>query len=178
MFAKFATASLPDGTAIELRPIRPSDEAVLEDIASHMSAEDLRRRFFMPMKTLTHQLVSQLSHIDRDHAMALIARTGDGATGLGAARFVAASDDGRGEFAIGVRSDWQGRGLGRLLMEHLIAAARARGLAELYGDVLRDNEPMIRLARTLGFASVAHPADAALIRLIKPLEKDAQAASS
>jgi acetyltransferase len=171
------TAALRDGTAIELRSIRPDDQSLIEDIASHMNAEDLRRRFFMPVRTLPHQLAAQLSRIDHDLGMAVVARTGDGATGLGAARFVAETNDGRAEFALGVRSDWHGRGLGRLLLERLIAGARRRGIAELYGDVLRDNEPMLRLARGLGFAVTAHPADAALLRVIKPLERDAQAAS-
>jgi acetyltransferase len=171
------TAALRDGTAIELRPIRPDDQPLIEDIASHMNTEDLRRRFFMPVQELSHQLAAQLSQIDHDRAMAVVARTGDGATGLGAARFVAEADDGRAEFALGVRSDWHGRGLGRLLMERLIAGARQRGLAELYGDVLRENEPMIRLARGLGFAVAPHPSDATLLRVVKPLERNAQAAS-
>ena len=177
MSEEFATtAALRDGTAIKLRPIRPDDESLLEDIASHMDAEDLRRRFFMPVRTLSHQLASQLSHIDKDRGMAVVAHTGSG-TGLGAARFVADANDSSAEFALGVRSDWHGLGLGRLLMERLIAAARTRGIAELYGDVLRDNEPMLRLARALGFAVAAHPSDAALIRVVKPLEEDDQAAT-
>src|ERR1700685_815714 len=103
MLGAFAMlASLRDGTVVELRPIRPEDEELLQDIARHMDPEDLRRRFFMPLTVLTHQLAAQLSHIDYDRGMALVARTADGATGLGAARFVAEADSPRAEFAIGV----------------------------------------------------------------------------
>jgi acetyltransferase len=162
-------ARLGDGTPIELRPIRPEDEALLQDIASHMTAEDLRRRFFAPVRVLSHDVAEQLSHIDYDHAMALVARTADGETGLGAARFVAEPDNSRAEFALGVRSDWQGRGLGRLLLGRIADLAAARGVGELYGDVLRENDRMIGLARSLGFSLTAHPSDATLLRVVKPL---------
>ncbi len=167
IFARIAR--LADGTVVELRPIRPEDEPLLQDIASHMTAEDLRRRFFVPVRGLSHDLAEQLAHIDYDHGMALVARTADGATGLGAARFVAEPGDAGAEFALGVRSDWQGRGLGRLLLERLVEIAAARGVGELYGLVLRDNERMTGLARAMGFAVATHPADAALVRVAKPL---------
>jgi acetyltransferase len=163
------TARLPDGTEVELRPIRPEDETLLQDIARHMTAEDLRRRFFASMPMLPHNLAAQLSHIDYDRAMALVARTADGMTGLGAARFIAEPGNARAEFALGVRSDWHGRGLGRLLLGRIVDIAAARGVGELYGDVLHDNEPMIGLARAMGFSLETHPNDAALLRVVRSL---------
>ncbi len=76
-------AALPDGTKLALRPIRPEDEPLLQDIARHMNAEDLRLRFFTPVKSLTHQLASRLTQIDYDREMAIIALGGDGRTALG-----------------------------------------------------------------------------------------------
>jgi acetyltransferase len=159
---------LKDGTRLLLRPVRPEDEPVLQDLARHMNPDDLRLRFFTPMKTLSHTLAARLSQIDYDREMALLARLADG-TALGIARFSADPNNQRCEFAVALRSDWKGRGLGYLLMTRLINVAKARGIAEMVGDVLHENEPMLKLAKTLGFALTRHPDDAELIRVVKAL---------
>jgi len=162
-------AALPDGTRLLLRPIEPEDEPLLADIVQHMRPEDVRRRFFTPLRALSHDLGERLSHVDYAHDMALMALTADGRTALAGARFVAEPGAQRAEFALGVRSDWQRRGLGRLLIGQLVDIARERGIGELYGDVLHENEPMLRLCRDLGFALELHPEDATLVRVRKPL---------
>ena len=73
------------------------------------------------------------------------------------------------EYAVAVRSDWKGRGVGYVLMARLIEIARQYGIGELVGEVLRENEPMLAMCRELGFAIRADPNDAALIRVRKPL---------
>jgi acetyltransferase len=108
---------LRDGTEVHLRPLRAEDEPLLEDLAAHMTPADLRLRFFASMRGLSHALAWKLSHIDYDRAMALVALK-DGAA-LGVARFHAEPDRSRAEYAIAVRSDWKGRGLGYLLMTRL-----------------------------------------------------------
>jgi acetyltransferase len=90
--------TLRDGTAIELRPIRPEDEPLLHDLVAHMSAEDLRLRFFMPIRSLSHRLAARLTQIDYDREMALVALHGN--TALGIARFFADPDRERAEYAI------------------------------------------------------------------------------
>jgi acetyltransferase len=84
-------------------------------------------------------------------------------------RFAADPDNRRAEFAVSIRSDWKGRGLGYLLMTRIIEIARRRGVGEIFGEVLRENEPMLRLARDLGFSVATHPQEAHLLRLTKPL---------
>jgi len=160
-------AALADGTALALRPIRPEDEPLLQDIARNMRPEDLRLRFFTPVKTLTHQLAARLTQIDYDREMAIIALAGGKA--LGVARFAADPDNRRAEYAIGVRSDWQRRGLGRLLMERIMAIAAARKIPEIFGDVLRENQPMLDLDRRLGFSVESHPDDPEVLRVRKKL---------
>jgi acetyltransferase len=164
-----STATLRDGTVIRLRPVRPEDEPLLQDLARHMNADDLRLRFFTPVTTLSHQLLARLSQIDYDRAMALIARPAVEGTALGIVRFAADPDNRRGEFAVSVRSDWKGRGLGYLLMTRIIEVARQRGLGEIFGEVLRENDAMLRVARALGFSVTTHPQEAHLLRLTKPL---------
>ncbi|HUC65649.1 MAG TPA: bifunctional acetate--CoA ligase family protein/GNAT family N-acetyltransferase [Stellaceae bacterium] len=162
------TAAL-DGTALLLRPLRPEDERALQDLAQHMKPEDLRLRFFTPMKGLSHALAARLSQIDYDREMAVMARRIDDGAVLGVARFSADPDNRRAEFAVALRSDWKGRGLGSLLMTRVIDIARSRGIGEIIGDVLHENEPMLRLAKSLGFQLTSHPEDPELVRVVKPL---------
>lgn len=156
-----------DGTPIQLRPVRPDDEPLLQDLFSHMSREDLRMRFFAPMRQLSHTLAAHLSQIDYDREMALLAQHGE--TTLGVARYFADPDRIRAEYAVAVRSDWKGRGVGYLLMTRLIEVARQSGIGELFGDVLAENEPMLEMCRALGFAITGDPNDATLVVVRKPL---------
>jgi acetyltransferase len=160
-------APLRDGTVLRMRPIRPEDEPLLLDLAAHMSPEDLRLRFFTPVHGLTHAVAARLSQLDYDREMALLAEH-DGAA-VGVAHFFADPDNRRAEYAIAVRSDWKGRGVGYLLMQSLIAIARDRGIEELFGEVLRENQPMLRMCRELGFTTAPDPRDAAITLVGKTL---------
>ncbi|HWB49499.1 MAG TPA: bifunctional acetate--CoA ligase family protein/GNAT family N-acetyltransferase [Stellaceae bacterium] len=158
-----------DGTPIALRPVRPEDEPLLQDLFAHMSAEDKRLRFFAAMRELGHALAARLSQIDYDREMALIALH-DGVP-LGVARYAADPDRLRAEYAVAVRSDWKGCGVGHLLMTRLIDVARAAGIGELSGEVLRENKPMLDMCRALGFTVAENPTDAGRISVRKPLRE-------
>jgi len=166
-----ATERLRDGAVVRLRPIRPEDEPLLQDLASHMSPQDLRLRFFSAMKGLTHQLAARLTQIDYDREMALIALAADADQVLGVSRFAADPDNRQAEYAVEVRSDWKGRGLGYLLMRRLIDVARQRRIGELVGEVLRENTAMLQMCRALGFTIRADAKDPSLVRVTKPLQK-------
>ena len=101
--------------------------------------------------------------------MALIARLAASGTALGVARFSADPNNQRCEFAVALRSDWKGRGLGHRLMTRLIDVAKARGIGEIVGDVLHENEAMLALAKRLGFRLMRHPEDPELVRVVKAL---------
>jgi acetyltransferase len=83
--------------------------------------------------------------------------------------FFAEPEKRRAEYAIAVRSDWKGRGLGYLLMTRLIDIARQRGVRELVGEVLRENEPMLSMCRELGFAVTNEPGDPVIVMVSKTL---------
>ena len=102
--------------------------------------------------------------------MALVALK-DGAA-LGVARFHAEPDRSRAEYAIAVRSDWKGRGLGYLLMTRLIAVAREWGIGELVGQVLSENHRMLVMCRELGFSIASDPNDATIIQVRKVLSAE------
>ncbi|MET4222119.1 GNAT superfamily N-acetyltransferase [Bradyrhizobium sp. LB14.3] len=115
----------------------------------HVTPHDLRLRFFAPMKEFTHEFIARLSQLDYARAMAFIAF--DEATGemVGVVRLH--SDSICGEYAILLRSDLKGRGLGWALMELIIDYARAEGLKAISGDVLKETTVMVEMCRQLGF---------------------------
>src|SRR5579872_1277692 len=125
-------AELQDGSRVHLRPIRPEDEPGIVDLAQHQSADDLRMRFFTSMRGISHELAARLTQIDYDREVALVAEPLERGTILGVARFAADPDNIRAEYAVAVRTDMKGRGLGYLLMSRLLEIARARGLSEIF----------------------------------------------
>jgi GNAT superfamily N-acetyltransferase len=154
-----------DGTPITFRPVRPEDEPRLHDLFAHMSPADIRLRFFPPIRELSHSFAARLSQIDYDREMALLAKHG-GLT-LGIAGYFADPDRLRAEYAIAVRSDWKGRGVGCVLMTRLIDAARQVGIGEIIGNVLHENWPMLDVPGTrlhrYGAPARRHFADGAKI---------------
>ncbi|MGF6964157.1 acetyltransferase [Paraburkholderia sp. WC7.3g] len=142
------------GMRVTVRPIRPEDENAHRDFAQAMTPEDLRLRFFGAVGAFDHSQLARMTQIDYDREMALIATVDneDGvAQTLGVVRAVADPDNETAEFAVAVRSDQKGRRLGQLLMQRIIAYARARDTHWLVGEALRENTAMIALARASGF---------------------------
>src|SRR5262249_22168902 len=131
-----------DGRRVLLRPIRPEDEPQHRELIGRSTPDDLRYRFFLPRREFDHAELASFTQIDYDRDMAFIA-TAPGADGapetLGVARAVADPDNTAAEFAVLVRSDLKGRGLGRALLEKLIRYCASRGTRELIGDVLAGN---------------------------------------
>ena len=161
---------LRDGTTVRIRLVRPEDEPRLHDLAAHMSDEDLRLRFLAPVKGLSSAVAARLSQLDYDRDLGLLAeRRG---LALAMAHLFTDPERMRAEYAIAVRSDWKGRGLGCLLMMRLIDLARQRGIGELVGEVLRENVPMLRMCRKLGFEVSPEPADFSIFVATKRLAEN------
>jgi acetyltransferase len=129
--------------------------------------EDIRLRFFAPMKEVSHTFVARLTQIDYDREMALVATemNGDGSPILGVARIVADPDSETAEYAVMVRSDLKGQGLGYQLMTEILAYARTRGIKRVFGDVLRENRTMLIMAEELGFKIVPDVHDPQVVRV-------------
>jgi acetyltransferase len=165
-----------DGRRFLLRPIRPEDEPALVAGFKLLSRETVRRRFFAPLKELSHAMAARLTQIDYDREMAFILAD-PGAAGqatiYAVARFSADPDIEKAEFAITVRDDMAGRGLGRLLMRRIIDYARRRGIGEVFGDVLADNATMLDFARDLGFRAVDTGDRRDSVRVVLTLQSEA-----
>ena len=140
-----------DGWRLFVRPIRPEDEPVIHEFLRHVTSHDLRLRFFAAIKEFSHEFVARLTQLDYARAMAFVAF--DEATGemVGAVRIHSDSIYRSGEYAILLRSDLKGRGLGWALMQLIIEYARSEGLKVISGDVLAENTTMLDLCRDLGF---------------------------
>jgi acetyltransferase len=156
------TVSLAGIGDVRLRPIRPEDERLYQAFLARVTTGDLRLRLMAPVRELSHQFVARLTQIDYAREMAFVALSSGDDELIGVVRLHADPDYQRAEFAVLVRSDLKGRGLGWQLMQHLIAYARAEGLAILFGNVLAENSTMLRMCRELGFSIARDPDDATL----------------
>ncbi|MBS0445173.1 MAG: acetate--CoA ligase family protein [Proteobacteria bacterium] len=156
------------GSVIEIRPIRPEDQAQHAAFIRRISAEDMRTRFFFGgRRELPPAEMARLVQIDYAREMAFIAtRTdADGACEtLGAARAISDPDNVEAEFALLVRSDLKRLGLGRLLLGRIIDYLRSQGTRRVCGDVLLENLAMRALVEALGFSIHRHPDDPGLVR--------------
>jgi acetyltransferase len=164
-----STHTLPDGQSIDLRPIRPEDEAKLLEGAAQVDPQDLRMRFFHMTSGLTREMAARLTQIDYARELALVAIAHETREGLGIVRITADPDNAKAEFAIIVRTNWKRHGLGQLLMRRIIEIAGARGIKMIEGSILRDNTAMIDLCTHLGFAVANLPDDPAIVRATLPI---------
>jgi acetyltransferase len=154
---------LPDGSAIFIRPIRPEDEPLYGPFVARITAEDVRMRFFGPVKTFDHAFLARFTHVDYERAIAFIALDERAGEMLGVARLHAHVDrPAVGEYAIIVRSDLKGRGLGWQLMQTIIEFARAKGFRAIDGQVLHENKGMLDMCAALGFTVEINAADPAV----------------
>jgi acetyltransferase len=144
---------------VSIRPIRPEDEALYGDFFAKVTLDDQRLRFFTAAPNRSHRFLARLTQIDYAREMAFVAISEDEQL-LGVVRMIADPDYTQAEYAVLVRSDLKGCGVGWQLMSHLIAYAKSEGLQQLYGSVLADNATMLAMCRELGFSAETDPDDA------------------
>ncbi|OYU46080.1 MAG: GNAT family N-acetyltransferase [Burkholderiales bacterium PBB4] len=154
---------LRGGGEYTLRPIRPDDADMLQDLVQHLSPESRYFRFVSSITELPPTMLARFTLIDYDREMALVAvvkqRTPgpDGAMVeteriVGVSRYITNPDQASCEFALLVADDFNGKGLGSRLMLSIMEVARERGLTEMDGLVLANNPAMLKLVRSLGFS--------------------------
>lgn len=157
-----AELELPKIGRFLVRPIRPGDEPIYHRFFERVTAEDARMRFFTARPDRSHKFIARLTQIDYAREMAFVALSEPEGELLGVSRLTADPDYVRAEYAVLVRSDLKGRGLGWALMQHLIAYAREEGLQQLFGEVLATNTTMLSMCRELGFRVEPVPDDPTL----------------
>jgi acetyltransferase len=148
-----------NGKAYLMRPIKPEDASAIQETIASSDPEDVRMRFFSTLQRLPDVLAKRLTQIDydREMAFAVIDETGERAEGIGVVRLALDPDRTRGEYAIMVRSDRIGTGLGHRMMQEIIAYARGIGAKQICGDVLAENNRMLDMCTKLGFERTGSP---------------------
>ncbi|MEJ2175923.1 MAG: GNAT family N-acetyltransferase [bacterium] len=150
-----------------IRPLQPADAAIERSFVSGLSERTRYNRLLGGAMKITDAYIRRLIEVDgvREVALAAVTMLDRAELIIGVARYAVESEDGACEFALVIADAWQGRGIGRRMLEKLITVARARGLGGIYGDVLSTNRPMLELARRQGFAVARNPDDATLTRV-------------
>lgn len=144
---------LSDGTDVILRPIRPEDEPLENEMLSTLSEDSLRYRFFQVIKNITHEMLTRFCNIDYDREMAFVAEVKEDHKRriIGIGRLIIESDFKNAEFAVLVHDDYQGKGLGYKLVDMIIGIAQEKKVLNIYGEVLTDNKRMLSVCEKLGF---------------------------
>jgi acetyltransferase len=145
------TEELADGTQVQMRPIRPEDEVLARAFFDKVADHDLQLRFFAPIKNLNHPFIARLTQLDYGRSMAFIALDQQVGEMLGMVHLHVDANYEVGEFAILVRSDLKGRGLGWKLMQLMLDYCREEKLRRVTGQVLRGNRTMLNMCSELGF---------------------------
>ena len=152
-------ARLPSGERVLLRPIRPEDEPAHQEFFERLSPNDIYFRFFGLVRRFPHSQMARFTQIDYDREMALIAQIEEAGKPrtVGVVRTVSDPDKTCAEFAVIVRSDLKGHGLGHVLMDKIICYCRDQGIQTLTGQVFTKNAAMLQLAHSMGFTQRDHP---------------------
>lgn len=153
--------SLQDGTRVLIRPLQPDDQDREQDFIRGLSGESRRYRFLCDIAEASPAMLRQLMDVDYVHRMAFVALAHENGKlrEVGVSRYSATDDASRCECAVTVTDHWRHRGLGVLLMRHLIKVARSNGFRQMFSIDAADNEPMRELARYLGFRRNLDPDD-------------------
>lgn len=159
------------GERVLLRPLKVADGALYPDFLSDVTTDDLRLRFFAPMRELSPEMIDKLIHYDPANAMAFIAIDETSGRMLGVVRLHDDNSGKNGEFAILVRSQLKGHGLGWMLMKHMIAYAKEKGLENVRGQVLAENSTMLTMCAELGFHAADDPDERGVKLATLPLDE-------
>src|SRR5438105_1313676 len=193
--ARTSQVTLRDGSRVILRPAVPGDRKLLVEAFGRLSPESRYRRFFAPLQALPDQLLDYLTSIDYvDHfAWAALADgpgtvlggsrrhclgdtphpPGGGPIGVGVSRYVRLADPEAAEMAVTVVDDWQGKGLGRILLDALVLEALENGITRFEGDVLVENRPMQEMLRRTGARFRPEGAGVLRFSIDLPVHRDA-----
>ncbi len=154
--------SLRDGTRVLIRPLQPEDREREKAFINRLSSEALRHRFLGSFREVSATLLDQLMLVDFRHQAAFVALAHDNGKlrEVGISRYCSTDDDEHCECAVTVAGDWTQRGLGVVLMRHLIDLARRNGYKQMFSLDAADNEAMRDLASYLGFQRKQDPLDA------------------
>ncbi|NPV13668.1 GNAT family N-acetyltransferase [candidate division WOR-3 bacterium] len=144
---------LPNGETILIRPIKPTDEPAMRELFYSFSRDTVFYRYFSYIKAMPHEKLTRFVNIDYEKEMALVAvlrRNGEEQI-VGSTRYYVDPSTGLAEFAIEIQDEFQNKGIGTALFNHLIRIARIKGVKGFVGYVLDSNTRAYRLVTKTGF---------------------------
>jgi RimJ/RimL family protein N-acetyltransferase len=161
---------LRDGSEVEIRALRREDEIAMLAAIERTSAQSLQRRFFVMKRHFSEKERDFFMNVDFKNHVAIVAVAKEAGREViaGGGRYIVV-EPGQAEMAFAVVDSWQGRGIGSILMRHLVKFAKDAGLQELTADVLPENAPMIRIFGKFGFTHAAHQ-DPHVLHLVLKLD--------
>ena len=168
-FTYTAREHLSDGNEVEIRALQPDDETDMLAAVDRTSEQSLQRRFFAMKRYFSEKERDFFMDIDFKNHVALVALAPENGRPVivGGGRYVV-FEPGRAEMAFVVIDAWQGRGIGSMLMRHLVKIAGNSGLQELTAEVLRENAAMLKVFGKFGFRQ-APQRDARTVHLVLKL---------
>jgi acetyltransferase len=145
--------TLKDGSAVFLRPVKPSDGPLILDLFQKLSPQTIYFRFLTHLDRLKPEFLKQLVEIDyKTHfALAAVTKDEDREVIVGTCRYIATGNTDHAELTAILRDDWQRKGLGRIMATRVVAIARSKGIASIEISFDSRNEGMKRLFASLGY---------------------------
>jgi len=165
---------LPGGQRVTVRFVAPRDAEALQGYFRSLSIGSRYNRLFGAASELPRDVLTDFVHVGEHERFTVIATMTIGGFEqiVAEARYAFNADDGSIEFGLSVADRWQGFGIGSALMRNLECRAAALGATRLFGDTLRSNATMMRLARKSGFSFLPHPGDWKLVRFEKHIDAE------
>jgi len=159
------------GALLVVRPAGPEDKDHIQALVRGLSPRSRYLRFFNGVQELSAQWLERFARAVPDSGVTLLALVPerDRVLPVGMAQYAADPYPHRGEFAVVVDDGWQGLGVGTRLIENLVHIARDAGIERMEGEVLVENQPMLRLMRSIGFEVRRDPESALYLRVSKAL---------
>ncbi len=146
------------GVKLFIRPVRPEDALIFQDLFKVLSPASIYHRFFRYVKEFTPKMLARFTQIDYDREIAMVALEDEPESDrkLGVARIIGDADGKEGEFAIVIGDPWHGKGIGLSLLGKCLSVAKKRGFKTVRGIVLSGNQGMLELGKKLGFQVQKH----------------------
>ena len=157
------------GLVLHVRPVRVGDEKDLAEFFSHVTPQDLRFRFLASMKEVSHERLSDMTHVDHHRTEHFLAFAQDGKSIIATAMVACDAKLERAEVAISVRADDKHKGVAWELLRYVASYAEAKGVKVLESVESRENREAIELEREQGFIAARHPEDPSLVLIRKKL---------
>jgi acyl-CoA hydrolase/N-acetylglutamate synthase-like GNAT family acetyltransferase len=142
-----------NGELVTIRPAKPVDERRIQEHFYNLEKKDIISRFFHEKKSFVRDEVEGVSQIDYKNNLTIVAVVGEFGFGrvVGIGEYLLDPAKNMAEVAFSISKDFQGKGLGKILMKKLGMAARENGIAGLFAYTAPYNQAMIKLFNTVNY---------------------------